>query len=164
MKDGSFLGPDTSIFHVYQQSGWFTPTLLLDNMGCVREVQLDSILILEPDATFTPTFPNPICKTDSIYFEANNSTYSNYNWSGGATSSSSDSAWIVMNNSGNQQISLNVSDRGCTSSFSSDTILVNEAKAEFNYTLLNNCVPIDVVFQDSSINPISWIGILIIDF
>ena len=156
MKDGSFLGPDTSIFHVYQQSGWFTPTLLLDNMGCVREVQLDSILILEPDATFTPTFPNPICKTDSIYFEANNSTYSNYNWSGGATSSSSDSAWIVMNNSGNQQISLNVSDRGCTSSFSSDTILVNEAKAEFNYTLLNNCVPIDVVFQDSSINPISW--------
>ena len=61
-----------------------------------------------------------------------------------------------MNNSGNQQISLNVSDRGCTSSFSSDTILVNEAKAEFNYTLLNNCVPIDVVFQDSSINPISW--------
>lgn len=156
MKDGSFLGPDTSIFHVYQQSGWFTPTLLLDNMGCVREVQLDSILILEPDATFTPTFPNPICKTDSIYFEANNSTYSNYNWSGGATSSSSDSAWIVMNYSGNQQISLNVSDRGCTSSFSSDTILVNEAKAEFNYTLLNNCVPIDVVFQDSSINPISW--------
>ena len=156
MKDGSFLGPDTSIFHVYQQSGWFTPTLLLDNMGCLREVQLDSILILEPDATFTPTFPNPICKTDSIYFEANNSTYSNYNWSGGATSSSSDSAWIVMNNSGNQQISLNVSDRGCTSSFSSDTILVNEAKAEFNYTLLNNCVPIDVVFQDSSINPISW--------
>ena len=156
MKDGSFLGPDTSIFHVYQQSGWFTPTLLLDNMGCIREVQLDSILILEPDATFTPTFPNPICKTDSIYFEANNSTYSNYNWSGGATSSSSDSAWIVMNNSGNQQISLNVSDRGCTSSFSSDTILVNEAKAEFNYTLLNNCVPIDVVFQDSSINPISW--------
>ena len=61
-----------------------------------------------------------------------------------------------MNYSGNQQISLNVSDRGCTSSFSSDTILVNEAKAEFNYTLLNNCVPIDVVFQDSSINPISW--------
>ncbi len=156
MKDGSFLGPDTSIFHVYQQSGWFTPTLLLDNMGCLREVQLDSILILEPDATFTPTFPNPICKTDSIYFEANNSTYSNYNWTGGATSSSSDSAWIVMNYSGNQQISLNVSDRGCTSSFSSDTILVNEAKAEFNYTLLNNCVPIDVVFQDSSINPISW--------
>ena len=156
MKDGSFLGTDTTIFHVYQQSGWFTPTLLLDNMGCVREVQLDSILILEPDASFTPTFPNPICKTDSIYFEANNSTYSNYNWSGGATSSSSDSAWIVMNNSGNQQISLNVSDRGCTSSFSSDTILVNEAKAEFNYTLLNNCVPIDVVFQDSSINPISW--------
>ena len=156
MKDGSFLGPDTSIIYIYQQLGWFTPTLLLDNMGCVREVQLDSILILEPDATFTPTFPNSICKTDSIYFEANNSTYSNYNWSGGATSSSSDSAWIVMNNSGNQQISLNVSDRGCTSSFSSDTILVNEAKAEFNYTLLNNCVPIDVVFQDSSINPISW--------
>ena len=156
MKDGSFLGPDTSIFHVYQQSGWFTPTLLLDNMGCVREVQLDSILILEPDATFTPTIPNPICKTDSIYFQANNSTYSNYNWTGGATSSSSDSAWIVMNNSGNQQVSLNVSDRGCTSSFSSDTILVNEAKAEFNYTLLNNCVPINVVFQDSSINPVSW--------
>ena len=156
MKDGSFLGPDTSIIYIYQQLGWFTPTLLLDNMGCVREVQLDSILILEPDATFTPTFPNSICKTDSIYFEANNSTYSNYNWSGGATSSSSDSAWIVMNNSGNQQISLNVSDRGCTNSFSSDTILVNEAKAEFNYTLLNNCVPIDVVFQDSSINPISW--------
>ena len=61
-----------------------------------------------------------------------------------------------MNNSGNQQITLNVSDRGCTSTYRSDTIFVNEAKAEFNYTLLNNCVPIDVVFQDSSINAISW--------
>ena len=156
MKDGSFLSPDTAISYNYQQSGWFTPTLLLDNMGCVREVQLDSVLILEPDASFTPTFINPICKADTIYFKANNTTYSNYNWSGGTTSSNSDSAWIVMNIAGNQHISLNVSDRGCSNSFSSDSILVNEAKADFNYTLLNFCLPIDILFQDSSNNPVSW--------
>ena len=156
MKDGSLLTPDTAIFHGYQQSGWFTPTLLLDNMGCVREIQLDSIQILEPDASFTPLFQNPICRTDSLYFQANSTAYSNYNWSGGVTSSNSDSAWIIMNNSGNQQISLTVSERGCSSSFNSDTILVNQANADFNYSLLNNCVPIDVVFQDSSINPVIW--------
>jgi PKD repeat protein len=156
MKDSTFLSPDTAIFHNYQQSGWFAPTLLLDNMGCVREVQLDSVLILEPDASFTPIFINPICKKDSIFFKANNTTYSNYNWSGGTSSSSSDSAWIIMNIAGNHRISLNVTDRGCSNSFSSDSILVNEAKADFNYTLLNFCNPIDILFQDSSVNPVSW--------
>ena len=157
MKDGSFLGPDTAFSYEYQQSGWFSPTLLLDNMGCVREIQLDSVLIYEPDASFIPKSPNSICKSDSIYFEANNNTYSNYIWSGSnGYIYNIDTVWILMNNSGNHRITLSVEDNGCESTSTTDTILVNEAKAEFNYTLLNNCVPIDILFQDSSINPVSW--------
>lgn len=156
MKDGSFLGPDTVLIYTYQQSGWFTPTLLLDNMGCVREVQLDSVLIYEPDASFTPKSPIPICKSDSIYFEVNNTTYSNYIWSGRHGYIYETDTWILMNYPGNQQITLTIEDKGCESTSTTDTILVNEAIAEFNYTLFNNCVPIDIIFQDSSINPISW--------
>ena len=98
MKDSTFLSPDTAIFHNYQQSGWFAPTLLLDNMGCVREIQLDSVLIYEPDASFNPKSPNPICKLDSIYFKANNNTYSNYIWSGSHGYLYDDSVFVFVIN------------------------------------------------------------------
>ena len=55
-----------------------------------------------------------------------------------------------------QLISLSTTNKGCSNSFNSDTILVNEASANFSYSLLNNCIPIDVVFQDLSINPVNW--------
>ena len=46
--------------------------------------------------------------------------------------------------------------KGCSGVFSSDTKVVNEAFADFEYSLLNNCLPIDVVFHDSSSNAVSW--------
>ena len=156
MVDGNIYSPDTAIIHQYQQTGWYNPILTLDNLGCVRQIILDSIEIYEPDASFSPTFLNPICKTDSLMFKANSSEYSNYVWSGGDVNNNSDSVWIQLNQSGLQVVSLNVSSRGCSNNFSSDTIIVNEATANFNYTILNNCIPIDVVFQDSSLNPVSW--------
>ena len=156
MTDGNLFSPDTAVLHQYQQTGWFNPILTLDNPGCIRQIVLDSIEIFRPDASFSPTFQNPICKTDSLMFKANNSGYSNYLWSGGDVNNNSDSVWIQLNQSGLQVISLSISSRGCSNSFTSDSILVNEATADFNYTLLNNCIPIDVVFLDSSINPVSW--------
>ena len=69
-------------------------------------------------------------------FKANNSGYSNYVWSGGnENNNNSDSVWIQLNQSGLQVISLSILSRGCSNSFTSDSILVNEATADFNYTL-----------------------------
>lgn len=156
LDDGGNYTPDTAIVHQYQQTGWFTPILTLDNPGCIRQVVLDSIEIYEPDASFSPFFQNPICKTDSLFFTANNTEYSSYSWTGGSVSSTNDSVWIQLNESGLKVISLSTTNKGCSNSFNSDTILVNEASANFSYSLLNNCIPIDVVFQDLSINPVNW--------
>ena len=156
MTDGTIISPDTAIIHEFLQSGWYNPILNLDNLGCLRQITLDSIEIFEPDASFSPTFQNPICKTDSLFFIANNDNSNNYNWSGGDVSSNNDSVWVQLNEAGNQVVSLQISKRGCSGVFSSDTIIVNEAFADFNYSLLNNCIPIDVVFQDSSLNAINW--------
>ena len=156
MTDGTTISPDTAIIHQYLQPGWYSPIISLDNPGCLRQIILDSIEIFEPDASFSPTFQNPICKTDSLFFIANNNNSSDYNWSGGNVNTNNDSVWIQLNEVGNQVVSLEISQRGCTGIFSSDTIIVNEAFSDFNYTLLNNCIPIDVVFQDSSLNAVNW--------
>jgi PKD repeat protein len=156
MTDGTTISSDTAIIHQYQQSGWYNPILTLDNLGCIREITLDSIEIYEPDATFTPTFQNPICKTDSLFFTANNPNFIGYNWLGGNVTSNNSSFWAQFNEAGSQVVTLQVINRGCNAVFSSDTIIVNEAFANFNYTLLNNCIPINAVFQDSSSNALNW--------
>ena len=159
MTDGNLITLDTTFTHEYQQTGWFNPILTLNNTGCMRQIVLDSIEIFEPDATFSPTNIPPICKNDSVLFVANNSSYSmsSYNWSGGLVLGTGDSIWIKINSNSSQAIiSLNINNRGCNSTFKSDTIIVNNAYANFSYNISNNCVPIDVNFQDSSINPTDW--------
>ena len=127
MTDGNLFSPDTAVLHQYQQTGWYNPILTLDNPGCIRQIVLDSIEIFPTRRIFFTTFQNPICKTDSLMFKANNSGYSNYVWSGGNVNNNSDSVWIQLNQSGLQVISLSISSRGCSNSFTSDSILVNEA-------------------------------------
>ena len=167
MRDGNLITLDTTFTHEYQYSGWFNPVLSLNNTGCIRQIVLDSIEIFEPDASFYPINIPPICKNDSALFIANNSSYANssYDWSGGLALNtinysilgSGDSTWIKFNkNSNNAVVSLKITKRGCNSTFKSDTIIVNNAYANFSYNISNNCVPIDVNFQDSSINPTDW--------
>ena len=109
MTDGTIISPDTASFtNIYNLDGIIL-YLHLDNPGCLRQITLDSIEIFEPDASFSPTFQNPICKTDSLFFIANNDNSNNYNWSGGDVSSNNDSVWIQLNEAGNQVISLQIS-------------------------------------------------------
>ena len=158
LGDGTTLGPDTAVTHIYTQNGFYEVILSLDNQGCIRQIPLDTIEIYQPDATFSPNSSTPICNTDSILFIANDSSYNNnkYNWSGATVLGSGDSTWIQFNDSGATVIELNIIKRGCRNIVKSDTIIVNKASAYFNYNQLNGCIPIDVVFQDSSVNPISW--------
>ena len=67
-----------------------------------------------------------------------------------------DSVWLQFDNPGERQISLSITDRGCTNQIITDTILVNKANAGFTLNQLNGCLPIDVNFQDTSTNPVSW--------
>jgi PKD repeat protein len=157
--DGTIIGPDadTSITHTYTQNGFYEVILELNDQGCVREIKLDSLEIYQPNATFSPSNSSPICNTDSIFFIANESSYSTYNWTGGNIIGSGPSTWIQFNDEGKQIISLTISDRGCTGIINTDTIIVNKANAYFNYNQLNGCIPIDVEFEDSSVNPVNWV-------
>ena len=158
LNDGNILGPDTAISHNYSQSGFYEVILSLDNQGCTRDISLDTIEAYGPDASFSPINPPPICHTDSILFIANDDSFSNnkYEWSGATVLGSGDSTWIQFSDTGKKVISLSIKERGCRNTIISDTIIVNKATANFTFEQLNGCLPIDVVFQDSSTNPTDW--------
>ena len=157
LGDGTILGPDTTIYHTYNQNGFYSIELSLNNQGCVRTINLDTIEVYQPNASFIPLSSAPICHMDSLLFEAIDKSYFSYNWcSGNSQLSSGDSVWIQFDDPGKRQISLSITDRGCINQIATDTILVNKANAGFSLDQLNGCLPIDVNFQDTSTNPVSW--------
>ena len=129
----------------------------MNNQGCVRTINLDTIEAYQPNTSFIPLSSAPICHMDSLLFEAIDKSYFSYNWfSGNSQLSSGDSVWIQFDDPGKRQISLSITDRGCINQIATDTILVNKANAGFSLDQLNGCLPIDVNFQDTSTNPVSW--------
>ena len=157
LGDGTILGPDTTIYHTYNQNGFYNIELSLNNQGCVRTINLDTIEAYQPNTSFIPLLLCPICHMDSLLFEAIDKSYFSYNWfSGNSQLSSGDSVWIQFDDPGKRQISLSITDRGCINQITTDTILVNKANAGFSLDQLNGCLPIDVNFQDTSTNPVSW--------
>lgn len=158
LDDGTILGPDTTISHSYNQNGFYHVVLSLDDQGCVRDINLDSLEVYQPDATFSPLNVLPICNRDSVLFIANDRSFTNgkYEWSGAKILGNGDSTWIQFNSPGQQVVSLSIKNRTCRNTVNSDTIIVNKANAYFSSTQLNGCIPIDVTFQDFSINPVDW--------
>ena len=156
LGDGTIVNNDTAFTHTYSQNGLFEITLNLNDNGCLRQIALDTIEVYQPNATFSPLNLSPICHMDSLLFVATNNSYSSYNWSGASLLNSGDSVWLQFDNPGERQISLSITDRGCTNQITTDTITVNKANAGFSLDQLNGCLPIDVNFQDTSVNPVSW--------
>ena len=159
MLESDTLGTDTSISYSFNVNGFFEVVLELDDQGCKRFITLDTIEIFQPDASFSPSSYGSICNNDSILFIANDRSFnsSEYNWSGGKVLVDGDSTWIQFQNEGKQIVSLSLSERTCTNIFSSDTIIVNKANANYSYVQSNYCIPINVQFQDSSVNAVNWI-------
>ena len=155
---GTTLGPDTAVYHTYNQNGFYHIELSLDNQGCIRTINLDSVEAYQPNSLFSPLTIGPLCYRDSILFQADDNSFSNnkYEWSGATLLGSGDSTWIQFNDTASTNIKLSIKKRGCRSTTNSDTIIINKATANFSYNQLSYCVPIDVIFQDSSINPIGW--------
>ena len=158
LGDGTTLGPDTAVYHTYNQNGFYHIELSLDNQGCIRTINLDSVEAYQPNSLFSPLTIGPLCYRDSILFQADDNSFSNnkYEWSGATLLGSGDSTWILFNDTASTNIKLSIKKRGCRSTTNSDTIIINKATANFSYNQLSYCVPIDVIFQDSSINPIDW--------
>ena len=158
LGDGTILGPDTAVYHTYNLNGLYNVELSLDNQGCIRTINLDSIESYQPNSLFSPLSIGPLCYKDSILFQADDNSFSNnkYEWSGATLLGSGDSTWIQFNDTASTNIKLSIYNRGCRNTIISDTIIINKATANFSFNQLNYCVPIDVVFQDSSINPINW--------
>tara|TARA_B100001287_G_scaffold125390_2_gene105686 strand:+ start:17727 stop:23681 length:5955 start_codon:yes stop_codon:yes gene_type:complete len=156
--DTDTLGTDTTLNHSFPTNGIYQITLQLDDQGCIREIPIDSIEIYQPDASFSPSSPSPICNTDSILFIANDRSFSSnkYKWSGANILGNGDSTWIQFNDEGKQLISLSITKNTCTNIINSDSITVNKAKAFYSFNQINYCIPINVVFEDSSVNPVEW--------
>lgn len=157
LDDGTTINNDTAISHTYASAGTYNVKLLLtDSNGCVRTENIEPVLVKPIDSDFAPTSVNPICKGDTLSFSAVDLSNSSYVWTGGSVIGSGSSVNIVFNSAGLQVVKLTATKDGCSYTSSSDSIVVNEAKAYFTFEQLNGCLPIEVNFSDSSINPVQW--------
>ena len=69
LGDGTILGPDTAVYHTYNQNGFYNIELSLDNQGCVRTINLDSIEAYQPNSLFSPLSIGPFATWTASYFK-----------------------------------------------------------------------------------------------
>ena len=69
LGDGTTLGPDTAVYHTYNQNGFYHIKLSLDNQGCIRTINLDSVEAYQPNSLFSPLTIGPLCHRDSVLFK-----------------------------------------------------------------------------------------------
>ncbi len=157
LDDGTIITNDTAISHTYSSAGTYLVKLLLtDSNGCIRTENIDTVLVKPIDSDFNPISISPICKGDTLSFTANDLTNSSYIWTGGNVIGSGASVEIVFNSSGKQIVKLKATKDGCNYTTESDSIVVNVAETHFSFNQLNGCLPIEVNFSDSSVNPVQW--------
>ena len=110
LGDGTILGPDTAVYHTYNLNGLYNVELSLDNQGCIRTINLDTIEAYQPNSLFSPLSIGPLCYKDSILFQADDNSFSNnkYEWSGATLLGSGDSTWIQFNDTASTNIKLSI--------------------------------------------------------
>ena len=67
LGDGTTLGPDTAVYHTYNQNGFYHIKLSLDNQGCTRIINLDSVEAYQPNSLFSPLTIGPFA-IETVFF------------------------------------------------------------------------------------------------
>ncbi len=136
-----------------------TYTVRVSQNGCTSTDAVTVTINPQPVANFVA--PVAECfSTNSYDFTAGSSfsTNATFTWDFGANSNPSSSATqnptgIVFNTAATQTVTLDISDYGCTSTFTSTVDVLADPVASFSGAPLSGCAPLEVRFTDLSNYP-----------
>lgn len=145
--------------HTYQDTGYFSITLIALNNGCPDSVIVENMLYVSPpiarterdfscDLPNTFTFTNSSIGDDSFF----------WTFEDGTTNSTDQTVTRVINNPGMYFIELTVNNdtSGCTDT-RRDTVYVTELEAGFTQNLTEGCAPLLVSFTNQSVDAVSYL-------
>jgi gliding motility-associated-like protein len=138
----------------YSINAWFT-----DVDGCViARIVTDSMEVFTPDAGFSALDPTEGCADHTVQFQPFNPNADSYYWELDSLAVSSNFAPThTFTNEGLYDITLTVTERGCTAtSVQVEYVEVHEAQAHFSYTVNGLCLPFTANFTDQSQAAVSW--------
>jgi PKD repeat protein len=144
--------------HTYQDTGYFSITLIALNNGCPDSVIVENMIYVSP----------PIARTDLEFScsEPNTFTFTNnsigddsffWTFEDGTTNSTDGTVTRVINDPGMYFIELTVFNdtSGCTDT-RRDTVYVTELEAAFTQNITEGCAPLLVSFTNQSVDAVSY--------
>ncbi|RJE74831.1 PKD domain-containing protein [Reichenbachiella sp. MSK19-1] len=152
----------------YSTTGLKTISLTVtDDAGCVdTEIKTDEIAIPNPNANFGIGSENK-CITESITItdQSNTSGLSNisdWEWDFGdgatpATFSGQNPGSVVYATIGTKTITLTITNEDGCMDISTQDLEIYEANASFPAVTETGCAPLEVTFEDTSVDAVSWL-------
>jgi PKD repeat protein len=144
--------------HNYQDTGFFSVTLVAINNGCTDTiVGEDMIFVTPPIARYDIDFS---CSAPNTFTFTNNSIGDDsFSWSfgDGTVNSTDNTVTHTYAGPGMYFVDLTVTNiaSGCTDG-SRDTVYVTQLNAAFTQNVTEGCAPLSVSFTDQSADAVSW--------
>jgi len=144
--------------HNYQDTGFFSITLIALNNGCADTIVAENMIYVSPPIARTDVDFN--CATPNTFTFTNNSigddTFS-WNFGDGSGNAVDNSVTHVFAGPGTYFVDLTVTNNmsGCADT-DRDTIYVTELNADFTPSVTEGCAPLLVSFTSNSTDAVSW--------
>lgn len=152
-----------SVSHIYPDSGFYNVTLLaFDSSGCATTFTLPHVIeISKPVAAFISDSVFSNCIWMRLQFTNLSTGADIYQWDfGDSTYSSAQNPmkyWYYNQPPGYYNVKLTAIKNSCSSVFTVDSaVYIPDLKVGFIATQLPGCMPISVVYTDTSSDVISW--------
>ncbi len=150
--------------HNYQSGGtYLVSAIITDSIsGCNHSTSVGNVEVIELNTNFSFTAGTNICRGDTIFMVAEDTTYDQYVWNLG-------SGWVSYNgpfaqsyisnnfSSGNYNVVLQITHEGCFAQNNGPQYFnFYDATADFSFTQDGFCFPIEADFTDLSPGAASW--------
>lgn len=143
--------------HEYQDTGYFSVTLIALNNGCSDTLEIPNMIYVSPpiaslDYSFDCSIPN------QFIFSNESFGFTDWNWIlPDGTTSTQDPLTLTFPSPGEYIVTIATSNdtSGCVD-LDIDTVNVTQIMADFTATNTEGCAPLDVEITDQSIDAVSW--------
>lgn len=138
----------------------FYPLILYvtNEVGCTDSL-VKEVTPFIPDSNFFVIGRRTLCVGEATTFRANNLNLDSYSWNFGDGTTSTDSVFVkTYTQAGSYQVSLNVTDGGCSSANIRPNYVFVQDYPEAGFSSTSDtldalCYPLQVSFTDTSVNP-----------